>query len=110
MDNKDSSMNEGAASAFQYLIAEGPIELSAVLNNLLEKAQQDSSFAMADHYVLYQLGSQQSLIKVDLSQRPFQFWYYDLLGRPATAAVKKTIAQFLWDKCGEAELYLQESV
>ena len=101
MDNQDTPS--------QYLIAEGPGGLQSVLNQLLQKSQQDAVFAASDHYVLYQLNEQQSLIKIDMSQRPFQFWYYDLLGRPATEAVKNVIADFLWEKCGESTLYLQES-
>jgi hypothetical protein len=101
MDNQESPS--------QYLIAEGPAGLGSVLDQLLQKSQADAGFAASDHYILYQLKDQQSLIKVDLSQRPFQFWYYDLLGRPATDAVKSVIADFLWEKCGEAKLYLQES-
>jgi hypothetical protein len=36
------------------------------------------------------------------------FWYCDLLGRPITKAVKHTIADFLWEKCGEKEKQLKE--
>lgn len=36
-----------------------------------------------------------------MTQTPYHFTYSDLLGRPATNAVKDTIANFLWEKCGE---------
>lgn len=91
-----------------YLLAEGPDGLSAVLSTLLEQAQNDEVSTKAGHYILYQLGNQKSLIKVDFSHTPFQFWYCDLLGRPATRIVKETIAKFLWDKCGEKERFYQE--
>lgn len=91
-----------------YIIAEGPQGLDNVLTELLQKSQHDPLFAKAEHYVLYQLGSQKSLIKIDTTQHPFRFWHCDLMGRPATQAVKETIAKFLWEKCGEKERYSQE--
>jgi hypothetical protein len=91
-----------------YTIAEGPEGLAHELENLLEKCQQDTDFAGQEHYVLYQLRDQKSLIKIDMSQKPYLFWYYDLLGRPMTRIVKETIARFLWEKCGEKERFLQE--
>ena len=83
-----------------YIKAEGPEGLRSLLDNLL--INQESK------YILYRLGNQQSLIKVDLSTKPFQFWYYDLLGRPATRIVKEALARFAWEKGGEKEWYLQE--
>ncbi|MFZ2315987.1 MAG: hypothetical protein WAW86_10085 [Gammaproteobacteria bacterium] len=85
-----------------YIKAEGPDGLRSALDNLLINQASPSQ------YILYQLGNQQSLIKVDLSTKPFQFWYYDLLGRPATRIVKETLARFAWEKGGEQEWYLQE--
>jgi hypothetical protein len=90
------------------IIAEGPEGLEQVLNDLFDKSKSDPMFAAEEHYILYQLGNQKSLIKVDNSKIPFQFWHYDSMGRPATFAVKTTIARFLWDKCGEKERFLQE--
>ena len=92
----------------EYELAEGPEGLMTFLEGLSTKAQQDPEFKFREHYVLYQLGSQKSLIKVDMTQPPYQFTYSDLLGRPATNAVKETIARFLWEKCGEKERYLKE--
>lgn len=89
-----------------HIVANGPEGLAQVLAELLEECLQDVDFASREHYVLYQLGSQQSLLKIDMSKQPYQFWYYDLLGRPATRAVKETIARFLWEKCGEKEAFL----
>lgn len=94
--------------SLQYTPADGPEGLAKVLDSLLEKNQHNREPGNTEHYILYQLGNQQSLIKVDMSQAPFQFWYYDLLGRPATRIVKETIARFLWDKCGEKERFFQE--
>lgn len=81
--------------------AEGPQGLTAVLSSLYKQSQLDPS-APTSHYILYRLGGQKSLIKVDMGQTPCQFWYYDLLGRPATQLVKETINQFLLDKYGES--------
>jgi len=89
-----------------YILAEGPEGLSQVLDGLLIKYEQGAKDV--PYYVLYKLGGQQSLIKVDISKKPFQFWYCDLLGRPATRTVKETIARFLWEKCGEKERYAEE--
>jgi hypothetical protein len=94
--------------SLQYVPAHGPEGLTKVLDNFLEKAKIDPEFAAHGHYILYQLGAQKSLIKVDMSQQPFQFWYNDLLGRPPTNIVKETIARFLWEKCGERERFFQE--
>lgn len=93
----------------EYTIAEGPEGLKKVLEDFLKSAQEDVAFANEAHYILYQLGNQKSLIRADFSKKPFQFWYYDLLGRPATKAVKETIVEFLWEKCGEKERYFADS-
>jgi hypothetical protein len=87
------------------ILAAGPSGLESVLNDFLQHAQQDAAFAATEHYILYQFNQQKALIKVDTSQMPFHFWYYDLLGRPATNTVKEVIAQFVWDHCGEKERY-----
>lgn len=87
--------------------AQGPEGLTYVLDDLLDQSLKDAAFAAAPHYVLYELGSQKSLIKVDMSMKPYQFWYCDLLGRPATKVVKETIARFLWEKCGVKDNILE---
>lgn len=86
-----------------YIIAEGPEGLEKVLNELLEKIKKDPKFATDEHFILYQLANQKSLIKVDTSQQPFVFWYCDLMGRPITTIVKETLSDFLWNKCGGRE-------
>lgn len=86
-------------STFEYELAEGPEGLRAVLDRFYDRAQQDKAFAAVGHYILYKLGGQKSLIKVDMSKEPFQFWYNDLLGRPATKLVKDTITLFLSERC-----------
>lgn len=90
------------------IIAEGPEGLDRILNELLEKAKNDSLFASEEHYILYKLGGQKSLIKVDTKSMPFKFVYNDLLGRPATTVVKDIIAKFLWEKCGGKDWYMRE--
>jgi hypothetical protein len=92
----------------EHIVAEGPEGLMQVLVDLLEKSKSDPAFAKKDHFILYRLGAQQSLILVDSTQIPFRLWHYDLMGRPATTAVTETIKQFLWEKCGERERVLQE--
>ena len=91
------------------IIAEGPAGLASVLDEMLTKTKADTGFAREEHYILYRLGDQKSLIKVDTNQLPFIFYYSDMLGRPATKAVKDTIARFLWEKCGEKEKYTQDT-
>lgn len=91
-----------------YIPAHGPDGLREALDNLLARANADPEFAAAQHFILYELGNQKSLIRVDTTQQPFYFWYYDLLGRPITKNVKDIIAEFLWDKCGERERYFRE--
>lgn len=99
MDSIDTALPE-------FVMADGPHGLMKVLENLLHQSEQDEAFRAQEHYIMYQLKDQRSLIKVDMSERPFQFWYYDLMGRPATTAVKEVIAEFLWEKCGEKQRYL----
>lgn len=94
--------------AFQYEVADGPKGLRDVLEDYLAKSEKDRRFADVGHYILYKLGDQRSLIRVDTSEIPFHFRYCDLLGRPATKAVKETIARFIWERCGEKERYMKE--
>lgn len=89
-----------------YTIADGPDELSKVLDQLLQKSQTSGELV---HYILYRLGMQKSLIKVDFQKKPYQFWYCDTLGRPITNKVKDIIARFLWEKGGEREQYVQQT-
>ncbi len=89
------------------LIANGPEGLRAALEVLLEKSSKDPHFAAEPHYIKYQIGNQQSYIKVDMSEKPYLFWYCDVQGRPVTKSVQYTIADFLWEKGGEREKWLQ---
>lgn len=93
-----------------HIVANGPEGLEKVLGDLLAKTKDSDHFAKQEHYILYQLGSQKSLIKVDTKQVPFKFWHFDLMGRPATVAIKETIARFIWDKCGVKELAAQQDI
>lgn len=92
----------------EYIIAEGPEGLKTALEALYAKASLDPVFAASEHYILYQLGDQRSLIKVETEEEPYQFWYNDLLGRPATKVVKDIIADFLWEKFGDGVLTKNE--
>jgi hypothetical protein len=91
-----------------YIIARGPEGLEQALSELLEKAKTDPVLKEKAQFVLYELGSQKSMIKVDMSVWPIVFWHYDLLGRPATSAVKDVLSRFAWEKCGEKEWYYKE--
>jgi len=84
----------------EVMTVEGPEGLMAALNSLYEKTHLDPSLP-TEYYLLYRLGGQKSLIKVDMKAEPTVFWYSDLLGRPATQLVKDTINQFLLSKFGE---------
>lgn len=101
-------MQDNELDYSNYLTAQGPEGLRLVLEDLLEKSTHDPAFNAKPHMIRYLLGNQQSLIKVDLSEKPYLFWYCDLLGRPITKAVQYTIADFLWEKGGEKEKYLRE--
>lgn len=91
-----------------YIIAEGPEGLTKILEELLEKTKQDPGFAKQEHHVLYQLGSQKSMIRIDTDQTPFKFWCYDLMGRPITLPMKEVLTRFLWKHWGEKAVSLQE--
>ncbi len=93
----------------EYTIAEGPQGLRDVLESFRLQAEASTDFRSREHFIMYRLNAQQSLIKVDMSESPFKFWYCDLLGRPATQTVKNTIADFLWDSCGEKERYAEQT-
>lgn len=93
------------AMMIDYIDATGPQGLWDVLTHLHEKVHAEKHTGPAEFYIRYTLGSQISLIKVDLNADPIQFWYYDLLGRPVTNAVRETIGKFLWEKCGERERF-----
>ncbi len=92
----------------EYILAEGPQGLERVLDEFLEKSKNDPQFSSEVHYILYEMGNQRSLIRVDTSHKPFKFWHFDLMGRPATEVIKETIVRFLWEKCGVKEKYLDQ--
>jgi len=100
-------MRYGVMTLPDYVCVEGSDGLMKVLDQFLDEYRQGKALD-TPRYVLYQLGSQRSLIRVDIDQLPFRFWYCDLLGRPATITVKRTIAAFLLDKCGEKERLAKE--
>lgn len=87
--------------------AVGPDGLKDALNHIFHQGLQDPLFAAEDHYIMYELGAQKALIKADMSQKPFHFWYCDLLGRPATPGVIRTIEAFLAENGGNQDFLLQ---
>ncbi len=87
----------------EMTVADGPEGLKEVLASLHRQALQDAEFRAKEHYILYRLKDQKALLKFDLSQQPYQCWFYDLLGRPATNAVKEIVAEFIWEATGEKE-------
>lgn len=93
----------------EMTVANGPEGLMEVLEDFRRRAELDPVFRHEPHYIMYHLNAQQSLIKIDFSADPFQFWYYDLMGRPATNSVKQTVAEFLWEKCGVKQRYEQSA-
>ncbi len=79
-------------------MAEGPEGLQKALSEIYVQSQVDPQFAASVHFIHYQFGQQKSLIKV---APPFYILHYNLLGRPATEIVKKTILDFISQKCSE---------
>ena len=80
------------------LTAKGPDGLKEVLENILAEPNKK-------HDIRYEIGSQISDIEVDMSVSPIIFQYSDTKGRPATPNIKKIIADFLWEKCGDNKKY-----
>ncbi len=91
-----------------YIIAEGPEGLKKVLNDLWEEVEHNPNSAKQEHYILYQLSSQKSLIKIETDQMPFKFWCYDLMGRPITLPMREVLSQFLEEHWGKENLRLQD--
>lgn len=87
VDETLNGINEETLPAYE--IAEGPEALAALLDKLLEKYHQKNDSSENEYYILYKIGEQRSLIKVDISTMPFYFWFYDLLARPPTSSVKE---------------------
>lgn len=108
--NDPSQEPKDTGQDFHYEEAQGPEGLWNELVKLLERSKQDPSFIAQDHYIMYVLGGQRSLIQIDMTKKPFEFWYCDQQGRPPTKAVKETIARFLWEKGGEKERLGNEAV
>lgn len=90
---------------YEYDIAEGPDGLKALLDSYFERAQNDSAFKAEPHFIVFHHGNQESVIKVDMTESPCLFWYYDMLGRAITPSVREVMARFLWDRCGESKRF-----
>jgi len=84
-------------------VVDGREGLRSLLDSFLQKSEKDQEFASSPHYILFQLNAMQSLIRVDMSQRPFQFWHYNIQERAALPSLKDTIISFLQEKCGEKD-------
>lgn len=87
----------------EMTVADGPEGLKEVLASLHGQALQDAAFRAKEHYILYRLKDQKALLKFDFSQQPYQCWFYDLLGRPATNAVKDVVAEFIWEAADQKQ-------
>ncbi len=81
----------------KHTVVEGPEALTAALNQLWQACQNSPVLASEDHYLLYQRGKQQSVLKVDVQQKPFQFWYCDRDGRPMPRSITQALATFAWE-------------
>jgi len=92
-------MNTKQSKGLEYTTVTGPVELRAELERLL-------AFRNEPHFVQFQLGALQAFIKIDMSDKPFLFWYCDLNERAVSPAVRHAIADFLWEKGGEKEKYV----
>lgn len=86
-----------------YIFAEGPEGLKQALHELLQRVKTDPASHHQKHVILYHLNQQKSQITIDTTHSPFQFSHQDNFGRRASLVIKKVIAEFLWEECGEKE-------
>lgn len=90
----------------QYTPAIGQDGLADALNHLRQESDRDPEFARQDHYLLFRkdtnASTYESVIKADLSERPFQFWHFNTHFLPAIEVIKDTIKKFL-ESCGQTE-------
>lgn len=88
-----------------HTVVAGPEALKAALVRLWEACQNSPEIAKQDHYLLYQRGNQQSVLKIELNKKPFQFWYCDRDGRPMMPLMKRELANFTWENGVSKEKY-----
>lgn len=76
-----------------YLIAKGPEDLERVLNDVWRNPDLKSQ----SQNILYSLGQQLALIKVDFSSKEAKVWHVDVtvpFARPATQSIKDAVNNF----------------
>lgn len=88
----------------EFMRVMGPEALYNQLKECALFAKQNSAYASSEHYILYQLGMQKSLIKLDFSHDPLQIWYCDLQNRPVTNKVKEAVLRFIQEQEKGADL------
>lgn len=79
----------------EYFKANGVENLKHILEQLWHKVQikGDSDYFFID----CQVGDQRSLIHYDYVNRQVKFGYFDLMGRPIIAVIKKILLDFAWN-------------
>lgn len=92
--------------SLHYDEVEGAAELKQQLLFYWREFQAGNLKNTKTYYILFHMGAQQSLIRVDVGSPHFYFWYYDLLGRPMTKAVKQALAEFLWEHNGQKQAFI----
>lgn len=58
-------------------------------------AQYMRSMTKEQQFILYKIGEQESLMRVDFSKQPYQVYYNDKLGRPAPFALKIAVTEIM---------------
>lgn len=81
-----------------YTVAEGLDGLQHTLVDLIDHARRGSLGDNQTQYVLYRLGQQQSLLRIDLNTAPMQLWFYDLDGRPASSGLVSALGKVFWEQ------------
>jgi hypothetical protein len=78
-----------------YHIAKGQEALETKIKELWEKSQTDAAVKKEPQDILYNLGQQFALIKVDFSKDPIKFWHDDFaFDRAAIMPIKNAILNF----------------
>lgn len=85
-------------------IANGPQHLRTLISEFDQQKTPNH-----EQYILHQLDSLQSLIKVVSIGDDFHFYYYNLLGRPIIENEKEAIARFIWDNKEKANYLAHNS-
>jgi hypothetical protein len=79
-----------------YIEASGQQGLRDVLDALQHLVTNDAEYRSKQHLIKYRFGDRTSILKVDMSEKPYQFWYFNLdMRRALEGADKNVIADFL---------------